>query len=87
MASLQISEYLEEELEIAAESSGRTKEEVAAEILSAHFEDVSLPLSAFTEEQLTRLKHSMEQVKRGEVLTAEHVDRKFEAWFAKRAAG
>jgi predicted transcriptional regulator len=86
MASLQIPEHLEDELEIAAEASGRTKEEVAAEILEAHFLDVSLPLSAFTDEQLTRLKHSMEQIKRGEFITAEQVDRKFEAWFAKRAA-
>jgi predicted DNA-binding protein len=86
MASLQIPEHLEDELEIAAESSGRTKEEVAAEILEAHFQDVSLPLSAFTEEQLTRLKHSMEQIQRGEFITAEQIDRKFEAWFAKRTA-
>jgi predicted transcriptional regulator len=86
MASLQISEYLEEELEIAAESSGRTKEEVAAEILSAHFEDVSLPLSAFTEEQLARLKRSIEQVKRGQVLTSEHVQQKFADWAAKRTS-
>jgi plasmid stability protein len=85
MANLQIHEHLEDELQIEADCSGRTKEEVAAEILTAHFQDESLPLSAFTEEQLTRLKNSMEQVKRGEVLTAEHVDRKFEAWFAKRA--
>ena len=46
----------------------------------------SLPLSAFTDEQLTRLKHSMEQIKRGSFITAEQVDRKFEAWFAKRGA-
>jgi predicted transcriptional regulator len=72
MANLQIPEHLEDELEIAAESSGRTKEEVAAEILSAQFEDVSLPLSAFTEEQLTL-------VKRGEVFTSEHVEAKFAA--------
>jgi hypothetical protein len=86
MANLQIPEYLEDELEIAAECSGRTKEEVAAEILSAHFEDVSLPLSAFTEEPLARLMHSIEQVKRGEVLTSEHVQQKFAAWIAKRAS-
>jgi predicted transcriptional regulator len=86
MANLQIPEHLEDELQIAAEHTGRTKEEVAAEILEAHFQDASLPLSAFTEQQLARLMHSIEQVKRGEVVTSEEVDAKFRAWFAKRAA-
>ncbi len=86
MANLQIPEHLEDELQLAAECSGRTKEEIAAEILAAHFEDVSLPLSAFTEEQLTRLMQSIEQVKRGEVLTSEHVQLKFAVWAAKRAS-
>jgi len=86
MASLQIPDHLEEELKIAAESSGRTKDEIAAEILGAHFGDESLPLSAFTEDQLARLMESIEQLKRGEFVTSEEVDRKFEAWFAKRAA-
>jgi predicted transcriptional regulator len=86
MASLQIPEHLEDELQIAAEWSGRTKEEVAAEILSAHFEDESLPLSAFTEEQLARLLHSIEQVKRGEVITSEQVQQKFADWAVRRAS-
>ncbi len=61
MASLQIPKHLEDELQIAAECSGRSKEELAAEILSAHFQDESLPLSAFTEDQLQRLQESIEQ--------------------------
>jgi predicted transcriptional regulator len=86
MASLQIPEHIEEELQIAAKSSGRTKDDIAAEILGAHFGDESLPLSAFSEAQLSRLMESIEQIKRGEVVTSEQIDRKFESWFAKRAA-
>ncbi len=86
MASLQIPDHIEEELQLAAESSGRTKDEIAAEILAAHFGDESLPLSAFSEAQLSRLMESVEQIKRGEFVTSEQVDKKFEAWFAKRAA-
>ncbi len=85
MACLQISDHLEEQLDVAAACSGRSKEELAAEILEAHFEDESLPLSAFTEEQLARLKNSIEQFNRGEFVTSEELDRKFEAWFAKQA--
>ena len=81
MISLQISKHLEDELQIAAEGSGRSKEELAAEILAAHFEDKSLPLSAFTEQELTRLQESVQQVKRGEVISEEEVDKFFEEWF------
>ena len=84
MATLQIPDHLEEQLDIAAASSGRTKEELAVEILASHLEDESLPLSAFTEEQLARFKNSIEQLNRGEFVTSEQVERKFEAWFAKR---
>ncbi len=84
MASLHIPEHLEEELQIAAEFSGRTKEEIAAEILAAHLGDQSLPLSAYTAEQLARIKDSVGQIQRGEIVTEEQIDRKFEAWFAKR---
>jgi predicted transcriptional regulator len=86
MAVLQIPDHLEEQLYIAAACSGRSKEELAAEILASHFEDESLPLSAFTDEQLARLKNSIKQLNRGEFVTSEEVERKFDAWFAKQAA-
>ncbi len=83
MLQLNLPEHIEAELESAADLSGRTKEELATELLASHFEDQSLPLSALTEAQLTRFKESLEQIKRGEVITEEQVNRKFEAWFAK----
>jgi hypothetical protein len=86
MASLQIPEHLEDELQLAAECSGRSKEELAAEILAAHFEDESLPLSAFTEEQLTRFKESIEQVKRGELIPEDEIDKFFEQLFKELEA-
>jgi hypothetical protein len=36
--------------------------------------DVSLSLSAFTQEQLARLKESIEQVKRGELIPESEID-------------
>jgi predicted transcriptional regulator len=83
MLQLNLPEHIEAELESAADLAGRTKEELAAELLASHFEDQSLPLSALTEAQLTRFQESLGQIKRGEVVTEEQVNRKFEAWFAK----
>jgi len=88
MASIQIPEALERALEEAAHSAGLTKDELAEEILAANLdqEDESLPLSAFTEAQLERLKHSIEQLDRGERITSEQVDLKFKAFFERRTA-
>jgi predicted DNA-binding protein len=68
MANLRIPEELDTVLQSAAERAGRTKDELAQEILAAHLEDESLPLSAFTDRQLARLKESIEQVRRGDVV-------------------
>jgi predicted transcriptional regulator len=81
MLQLNLPEHIEAELESAADLSGRTKEELATELLASHFEDQSLPLSALTEAQLARFKESLDQIKRGEVVTEEEVDAFFEDWF------
>ena len=81
MTRLQIPETLTHELELAAEGSGRTKEQLAVEILDAHFADKALSLSELTEAQLPRLKESIDQIKRGEFIPAEQVNAFFEDWF------
>jgi hypothetical protein len=88
MATIQITKSLELALEEAAHHAGVTKDELAQDILAANFEleDESLPLSAFTEAQLERMKHSVEQLNRGDVVTSEEVDKRFEALFARLAA-
>ncbi len=83
MASLQISKHLEEQLRIAADCSSKTSEELAAEILTAHLGDVSLPLSAFAPERLARLEESVKQSKRGELIPEEEIDSFFERWFTE----
>jgi len=86
MVSIQIPEELDIVLEDAAIRAGRSKQELAQSILLAHLEDEALPLSAFTKAQLDRLKESAAQLDRGEFVTAEQVDEKFEAFFARLAA-
>ena len=83
MAIVQIPDELDTVLQEAAQRHGRTKDELAEEILLAHLADESLPLSAFTEVQLERLIHGVEQVKRGELIPGEVIDAKFEVFFAK----
>jgi predicted transcriptional regulator len=81
MLNLQLPEHIESELESAAELSGRTKEELATELLASHFEDNAVPLAALTEAQLTRFKESLSQIKRGEIITEPEVNEFFEEWF------
>jgi hypothetical protein len=81
MVSIEITDELAAVLDAAARRAGLSKEELAEDILSTHIEDVALPPSAFTEQQLSRLKESVEQVKRGDVVTSEQVDAFFEDWF------
>ena len=85
MVNLQITEEADAVLEAAARRAGMTKEEFAGEIFLALETDEALPLSAFTERQLARLMESGKQLDRGEFVTAEEVDRKFEAFFARTA--
>jgi len=88
MASIQIPETLDLALEDAACRAGLTKDELAEEILAANLEqeDESLPLSAFTDAQLGRMKESVEQLNRGERITSAQVDQKFKAFFERMAA-
>jgi hypothetical protein len=86
MVNIEITDELAAVLDAAASRAGLSKEQLAEEILSANVEDISLPLSAFTEEQLNRLTESSQQIKRGEYVTSEEVDRRFDAFFRRSAS-
>ena len=81
MVNLQISDELDIVLEDAASRAGQSKDQFAQEILSAHLEDESLPLAAFSDEQLARLKQSVAQLEQGKRIPSEEVDHFFEEWF------
>ena len=83
MANIQIPETLNLVLEDAAHRAGRTKDDLAEEILSAHLEDQSF---SFSDAQLTRLKEGIAQLDRGEKVSSEQVDLKFKAFFKRQAA-
>ena len=86
MVTIQIPEELDAELQQAADRLGCTKQEFLRDAVIARVEEQSAAECDFTEEQIARMKHSIDQLDRGEVITSEEVDRKFEDWHRQRAS-
>ena len=84
MLTIKISDDLELALEGAAQRAGRSKEEVAQDILAAHFEQEEA--DTCSEVHLERLRSGLDQLHRGERFDSDHVVRKFENWRKERAA-
>jgi hypothetical protein len=85
MVNLKISDHLDLALEDAAQRTGRTKEELAEDILAAHLEQEQ-EADVFSGVHLGRLRNGIEQLQRGEKFDSDHVARKFENWRKERAA-
>jgi predicted transcriptional regulator len=86
MVTLQISEELDAELQQAAERLGCTKNEFLRDAVIARVEEQFATEADLTEEQIARMKHSIAQLDRGEVVTSEQIDKKFEDWRTQRAS-
>lgn len=83
MADIHISESLNLVLEDAAHRVGRTKDELAQEILSAQLEDQSFTLS---DAQIAHLQEGIAQLNHGEKVSSEQVELKFKSFFTRQAA-
>jgi predicted transcriptional regulator len=86
MATIQISDELDAELERTATRLGRTKDEFVSEAVLARLEEHFAAETDLSEEQIARMKRSIEQLDRGEVVTSEQVAKKFEDWKLRRAS-
>ena len=86
MVNLQITEEADAVLESAARRAGLTKEEFAEVMILTQIEDESLPLSAFTSQQIDRFKDGIAQLDRGEGIPGEEVMQKLDRWIAERAS-
>jgi predicted DNA-binding protein len=86
MAAIQIPAELDAELQNAADSLGRTKDDLVREALYAPLEEQFAAQSDFTEQQIARMKHSIAQLDRGEGITSEQVDNMFKSWRERRAS-
>jgi predicted transcriptional regulator len=80
MATIQIPDELDAELQQAAARLGRTKEDLIREAVLARLEEQFAAQTEFSEEQIARMKHSIAQLDRGEVVASEQVDSFFAAW-------
>jgi predicted transcriptional regulator len=86
MAAIQIPDELDVEIQHAADSLGRTKDEFVREALSVHIEEQIAAQSEFSEAQIERMKQSLAQLNRGEAVSSEHVDTMFSDWRSQRIA-
>jgi predicted transcriptional regulator len=86
MVTLQISEELDAELQQAADRLGCTKQDFLRDAVIARVEERCAAEVEFTEDQIARMRHSIAQLDRGEFITSELVDKKFEDWRMRRAS-
>jgi predicted transcriptional regulator len=86
MATIQIPDELDAELQRAVTRLGRTKDEFVSEAVLARLEEHFAAQTEFSDEQIARMKRSIDQLDRGEVITSEHVDKTFENWRRQRAS-
>ena len=61
-------------------------DEFLRDAVIARVEEQFAAESDLTEEQIARMKHSIAQLDRGEVVTSEQIDKKFEDWRTQRAS-
>lgn len=86
MPNLQIPDYLEGNLEASAAKRGITTEALIEQVLNAHIEQEFPAPETFTDAEIARFKQSSAQLDRGEVVTSEEVEKRFEEFFARQAA-
>jgi len=84
MANLHISDELDAELERAAGLLGRSKDSLAEEAISARLEEHLASSDSFTDEEIAKLRRGLEQLNRGEGISMQDVDAKFERWRRER---
>ncbi len=80
MATVQIPDELDAELQQAAERLGRSKEDLVREAVLARLEEQFATQTDFPDEQIAHMKRSIAQLDRGEVVTSEQVDTFFADW-------
>lgn len=86
MAELHISDELDAELGRVAGQLGCTKDELAEDAISLRIgEHLAATESEFSEADLAKLRRGLDQLNRGEGITMEEVDAKFERWRQERA--
>ncbi|SNT27340.1 hypothetical protein SAMN05421770_106240 [Granulicella rosea] len=85
MATLQISDESALRIHQTAERLGLSDEGLVMEAV-LHMEEQRSIEPEFTDAQIARFKESVAQLDRGEVVTSEQIDARFEAFFQRQAS-
>ena len=82
---MQIPDELYAQLQQECERLGCSRESLAEEAIRSRLLDSAEPPQELTPAQINRMRESIAQLARGEVVTSEEVDQKFEKFFRKLA--
>jgi len=80
---IKISEEMERQLSAVAQEAGKSKVEMAHEILGDRLEQLDGSKIIHTPEEIERMKHSLAQLDRGEFVTGEEVEKMLDSWLAE----
>jgi len=80
---IKISEEMERQLSAVAQEAGKSKDEMAHEILGDRLEQLDGSKIIHTPEEIERMKHSLAQLDRGEFVTGEEVEKMLDSWLAE----
>jgi len=80
---IKISEEMERQLSAVAQEAGKSKVEIAQEILVDRLEELDGSNIIHTPEEIERMKRSLAQLDRGEFVTGEEVEQMLDSWLAE----
>ena len=80
---IQMSEEMERQLRSVAQEAGKSREDLAQEILGNGLEELDGSKIIHSPEFIERMKHSLAQLDRGEVVSGEEVMAKLDRWRAE----
>ena len=83
MPSIEIPEEMDRQLLSVAQEAGKSKDEMAREILGDRLEELDGSKIIHSREEIERMKHSLAQLDRGEFVTGEEVMAKLDRWRAE----
>jgi predicted transcriptional regulator len=83
MPSIDISDELERKLKAVAQEAGKSRDDMAQEILGNGLEELDGSNIIHTPEEIERMKHSLAQLDRGEFVTGEEVEQMLDSWLAE----
>jgi predicted DNA-binding protein len=83
MVAIQIPDELDRSLQRIASERGRTKDEIAQELLESYLEEMSDDSIELSDRQIERMRHSIAQADAGEMVAIEETQAFFDGWTAE----